>query len=128
MEQIIPLFLAEDEENIFLMARQRVFSDLNDFLDCYNDLELVRRFCFSGASIYQFIELIANYFKFYRTSYAASTHFQVCVALQFFPSGTFQTTCGDGINLTQSSASWYIRDVSPCLQAYTINLLVSPLV
>ena len=42
MAQMIPLFLAEDEKNIYSMARQRVFRDLNDPLDCYDDLELVR--------------------------------------------------------------------------------------
>ena len=30
MSQIIPLFLAEDEENTSSMACQRVFRDLND--------------------------------------------------------------------------------------------------
>ena len=33
MAQIIPLFLAEDEENTSSMARQRVFGNLNDPLD-----------------------------------------------------------------------------------------------
>ena len=40
MAQMIPLFVAEDEENTSLIARQRVFRDLNDSLDCYDDLEL----------------------------------------------------------------------------------------
>ena len=50
MAQMIPLFLAE-EETSSSMVRQRVFRDLNDPLDCYNDLELVRRFRFSRVSI-----------------------------------------------------------------------------
>ena len=45
MAQMIPLFLAE-EDTSSSMARQRVFRDLNDPLDCYDDLELVRRFRF----------------------------------------------------------------------------------
>ena len=40
MAGMIPLFLAEDEENSS-MARQRVFRDRTDPLDCYDDLELV---------------------------------------------------------------------------------------
>ena len=43
MAQMIPLFLAEDEEDISSMARQQVFRDLNDPLDCYDGLELVRQ-------------------------------------------------------------------------------------
>ena len=113
---MIPLFLAE-EDTSSSMARQRVFRDLNDPLDCYDDLELVRRFRFSRVSISQITELIANYLNFTERSYAASPHLQVCVALQFFASGTFQIICGDGINVSQASASRYIRDVSLGLQA-----------
>ena len=90
MAQMIPLFLAEDEENTSSMACQRIFTDLNDPLDCCDDLELVRRFRFSRASIAQITEFIANYLNFTERSYAASSHLQVCVALQFFASGTFQ--------------------------------------
>ena len=39
MAQMIPLFLAEDEENTSSTARQRVFKDLNDPLVCYDYLE-----------------------------------------------------------------------------------------
>ena len=50
MAGMIPLFLAEDEENSS-MARQRVFRHRTDPLDCYDDLELVQRFRFSRSSI-----------------------------------------------------------------------------
>ena len=36
--------------------------------------------------------------------------------LQFFASGTFQIICGDGVDVSQSSASRIIRDVSQGLQ------------
>ena len=52
MAQMIPLFLAE-EENSSSMARQRVFRDLNDPLDCYDDLELVE---FSASLEFQFLK------------------------------------------------------------------------
>ena len=35
MAQMIPLFLAEDQENTYSMAHQRIFRDLNDPLDCF---------------------------------------------------------------------------------------------
>ena len=54
----------EHEENTSSMAHQRVFMDLNDSLDCYDDLELVRRFRCSRASISQITESIANYLNF----------------------------------------------------------------
>ena len=39
-------------------------------------------------------------------------HVQVCVALQFFASGTFQIICGDGVHVNQPSACRYIRAVA----------------
>ena len=64
MARMIPLFLAKDEENTSSMACQREFRDLNDPLECYDDLELIRRFRFSRASISQITELIAKYLNF----------------------------------------------------------------
>ena len=84
MAQMMPLVLAEDEENTSSKASPRVFRDLNDPLDCDDYLELVRRFRFSRASIFQITELIANYLNFTERCYAAFRHLQVCVALQFF--------------------------------------------
>ena len=96
---MIPLFLAEDEENSSSMARQRVFRDLNDPLDCYDDLELVQRFRFSRWSISKITNLIDVHLNFTQRSRAAPPHLQVCVARQFFASGTFQIICGDGANV-----------------------------
>ena len=101
MAEMIPLFLAEDEENTSSMARQQVFRDLNDPLDCYDDLELVLRFRFSRVSISQITELIADHLNFTKRFYALP-HLQVCVALQFCASGTLQIICGDGINISQA--------------------------
>ena len=90
---MILLFLAEDEEISSSMARQRVFRDLTNPLDCYDDLELVRRFRFSRSSISRITELIAPRLKLTKRSHTAPPHLQVCVALQFFSSGTFQIIC-----------------------------------
>ena len=88
MAQMISLFLAEEEENSLSMARQRIFRELTDPLDCYDDLELVQRFRFSRSSISRITELIAHRLNFTDRSHAAPPHLQVCVALQFFASGT----------------------------------------
>ena len=39
------------------------------------------------------------------------------MTLQSFASGTSQIICGDGINVSQASASRYMLDVSLCLEA-----------
>ena len=116
MAQMILLFLAEEEENSSSMARQRVSRDLTDPLDCYDDLELVQRFRFSRSAISRITELITHRLNVTDRSHAAPPHLQVCVALQFFASGTFQIICGDGVNVSQSSASRFIRD---CFTGFT---------
>ena len=63
-----------------------------------------------------FTYLIDVQLNFTQRSRAAPTHLQVCVALQFFASGTFQIICGDGAKVSQSSASQYTRDVAQGLQ------------
>ena len=73
---MIPLFLAEDEENSSSMRRQRVFTDLNDPLDCYDDLELVQRFRFSSSSISKITDLIDVHFNFTQRSRPALPHYK----------------------------------------------------
>ena len=63
---------------------------LNDPLDCYDDLELVQRFSFSRSSISKITDFIDVHLNFTQHSRAAPPHLQVCVALQFFASGTLR--------------------------------------
>ena len=115
MAGMIPPFLAEDEENSS-MARQRVFRDGTDPLDCYDDLELVQRFRFSRSSISRITGLIVTHLNSTERSHAADPHLQVCVSLQFFASGTFQLICGDGVHVSQSSCSRCIQNIALGLQ------------
>ena len=77
MTQMIPLFLAE-EENYSSMERQRIFRDLTDPLYCYD-----QRYRLSISSISRITELMSHRLKFTDRSHAAVPHLQVCVALQF---------------------------------------------
>ena len=104
MAGLIPLFSAEEQENFL----ERVFRDRSNPLDCYDDLELVQRFRFSRLSNLKIAELIQGDLNSTDRSHAAHPHLQVCVALQFFASGTFQLLCGDGVHVSQPSACSYI--------------------
>ena len=95
---MIPLFLDEEEENSS-MARQQVFRERNDPLECYDDLELFQRFRFSRSSISRITELTATHLNTTERFHAAPPHLQICAALQCFASGTFQIICGDGVQL-----------------------------
>ena len=70
---------------------------------------------FSASQELQFLKLLLR--SYVRPFICCSSQLQVCVALQFFASGTFQINCGDEINVSQASTSRYIRDVSLGLQA-----------
>ena len=73
---MIPLFLAEDEENYSSMVRQRVFWDLTNPFNCYNDLD---RFRFSRSSISLITELIARGLNYTERSHTTPPYLQVCV-------------------------------------------------
>ena len=107
---MIPLFLAEDSEES--LARERVFRDRSDPLEFYDDLELMQRYRFSRSAILGITEIIVDHLNSTDRSHAAHPHVQVCVALQFFASGTFQIICGDGVHVSQPSACRYIRAVA----------------
>ena len=59
-------------------------------------------------------------------SHAAHPHVQVCVAFQFFASGTFQIICGDGVQVSQLSACRYIRAVALGLQSIYTQYVSMP--
>ena len=124
MAGLIPLFISEEEEDS--LARERVFRDRSDPLDCYDDLELVQRFRFSRSAILKITKLIENKLNSTDRSHAAHPHVQVCVALQFFASGTFQIICGDGVHVSQPSTCRYIRAVALGLQSVYSTFISMP--
>ena len=123
MAGLIPLFLSEEQEKC--LARERVFRDRSNPLDCY-DLELVQRFHFSRLTILEITELIQDHLNSTDISYAAHPHIQVCVALQYFASCIFQLICGDGVHVSQPSACSYIRAVELGLQSICSRFISLP--
>ena len=121
---MIPLFLAEESGEF--LARERVFRDRNDPLEFYNDLELVKHFRFSRSAILRIREFIFDRLNSTDRSHAAHPHVQVCVALQFFSSGTFQIICGDGVHVSQPSACRYIIAVALGLQSIYSKFICMP--
>ena len=101
-----------------------MFRDRNDPLELYNDLELVQRFRFSRSAILRITEFIFDRLNSTDRSHAAHPHVQVCVALQFFASGTFQIICGDGVHVSQPSAC--IRAVALGLQSIYSKFICMP--
>ena len=120
------LVYVQIEEQEDCLARERVFMDRSNPLDCYDDLELVQRFHFSRLAILKITELIQNHLNSTDRSYAAHPHLQVYAALQFFDSGTFQLICGEGVNVSQPSACRYIKAVALRLQSIYSRFISLP--
>ena len=125
MAGLIPLFISEQEQQESL-DRERVFRDRSDSLNFYDDLELVQRFRFSRSAILEITELIQNHLNSTDRSHAAHPHIQVCVALQFFSSGTFQIICGDGVHVSQPPACRYIKAVALGLKSVYSTCISMP--
>ena len=121
---MILLFLAEDSEES--LARERVFRDRSDPLEFYDDLELMQRYHFSRSAILGVTEIIVEHLNSTVRSHAAHPHTQVCVALQFFASGTFQIICGDGVHVSQPSACRNVRAVALGLQSVYSKFICMP--
>ena len=82
---------------------------------------------FSSLQVSNFedYKLIQDHLNSTDRSYAAHSHLQVCVALQFFASGTFQLIFG-GVRVSQPSACRYIRAVALGLQSICSRYISLP--
>ena len=86
----------------------------------------MQHFRFSRSAILKITEIIVDHFNTADRSHAAHPHVQVCVALQFFASGTFQIICGDEVHVSQPSACRYIRAVAIGLQSVYSKYISMP--
>ena len=86
----------------------------------------MQRLRFSRSAILRNTEIIVDHLNTSDRSHAAHPHVQVCVAQQFFASGTFQIIRGDGVHVSQPSACRYIRAVALGLQSVYSKFISMP--
>jgi len=93
-----------------------VFRDHTNPLDVYNDDEMYKRYRFSRDGIRFICDLIGEDIRrpTMRSNALLPVH-AVCIALQYFATGTFQMVVGDAIRVEQSAACRAIHAVSAAL-------------
>jgi hypothetical protein len=110
------IFLIINNETNRNIRRERVFKDRLNPLEVYNDNECIQRFRFDRKSISDICLLLFNDLK--RSTHRSQSLpvvIQVCTALRFYSQGAFFRATGDCINISKSSQSRCVYNVSKAL-------------
>lgn len=92
-------------QNRRALRRERIFRDRTNPVDVYDDVELYERLRFDRRGFVHLLNLIRNDIAHpTKRNKALSPEMQLCIALRFFASGSFQNLCGDTINVHKSTA------------------------
>ena len=116
----VALFMIEEDENRRALRRDRVFRDRLNPLDVYDDVDILRRYRFTRPVLLEVIDLLEDDISpFTRRSHAVPATLQVCCALRYFATGTFQLGAGDMVGLSQPTVSRIITRVAngECVRA-----------
>jgi len=85
-------------------------------MDIYTNDEFVRRYRFSKDTTMYLVDLVREDLERPTLrSCSLPVIIQLCIALQFYATGTFQQTVGDTLNISQSSVSKIVKAVSVAL-------------
>ena len=85
-------------------------------MDIYSNEEFVRRYRFTKDTTTFLVDLVREELERPTLrSCSLPVVLQVCIALQFYATGTFQHTVGDTLNISQSSVSKIVKAVSVAL-------------
>ena len=123
----VALILLEREERRAL-RRQRVFRDRLHPLDTYDDTDLIQRYRVTRPVLLEVIDLVDDDIAPYtRRSRAVPTSLQVCVALRFLATGTYQLGNGDmAFGLSQPTVSRIITRVTTALRKKAQQIISFP--
>ena len=98
------------------LRRERVFRDVQNPFEYYNDDDFHRRFRFTKANARYIIDLLADDIRFpTNRSHALPPFVQVLVALRFYGDGSFQISVGDNIHVHQTTVSRTVLRISRAL-------------
>ncbi|GFS22957.1 hypothetical protein ElyMa_001628100 [Elysia marginata] len=103
---------AAHHRNRRLIRRERIFRDRQNPLDIFDDVELYEKFRFRRNHILQVSEEVEPYLlQNGLRGGLLPPHLQVCLALRFFATGTFQNAIGEMIGVSQPTMSRTVKRV-----------------
>ncbi|XP_025099687.1 putative nuclease HARBI1 [Pomacea canaliculata] len=98
-----------------ILRRERVFRDRINPIDKYDDAELLCKFRFSRQHILDLTDVVEKQLVHANRVGALPPVLQVCLALRFYAIGSFQSACGELLNVSQPTASRTISAVTQAL-------------
>ena len=106
--------------HIFFLERAlrkgRVFRDRSNPLEKYNDLELYSKFSLDRYAIMELTDLLSDTLEAPTLrNHPIPPLLQVCTALRFYATGTFQDVCADLSDIPQPSVSRIVHRVSDAM-------------
>ncbi|KAM6997229.1 putative nuclease HARBI1 [Tautogolabrus adspersus] len=108
----------EDDRRVLpaVLRRQRVLRDRLNPLEMYDDFDLFSRFRFPRAKIQRITDLLATDLRHETDRNGAlSRLLQVCLALRYFATGSFQNLVGDSGRVHESTVCRAVRAVAVSL-------------
>lgn len=107
-------FINDYEENFAVQRKLKVYKPILDPLAELTEIELYQRYRFDRETIGYITDLIRDRItSTTQRSRAIPPEIQVCAALRFYASGSFQQVIGDTLNISQRSvckAIWNVTD------------------
>ena len=110
------------------LAKQRVFLDRTNPLESFNNVRFKQLFRFEKANFLQLVDTLTESLEYpTRKSKALPATLQICIALNFYATGSFQSEIAAIINVDQSTACRSIWRVTKALIENRGNMIRFPL-
>ena len=103
------LFLIGQRRNV---RRNRIFRDRSHPLDIYDDVDFYQRFRFRRNDFLQLVDEVGDRLEIANRGHTVIPSLQLCVALRFYATGSFQRPCGDLVGVSQATASRIVTRVT----------------
>ena len=96
-----------------LLRRNQIFRDRTHPLEVFDDTEVFRKFRLPRQAILDLTDSVSDELQYYfRRPRSLTPVLQVCVALRFYATGTFQDVVGELIGVDQSTVSRTVTRVT----------------
>lgn len=77
------------------LHRNRIFRDQSNPIDSWDDITIYKRLKFRRVDILEIVDDIQEALTFSNRGRSVTPTLQVCLALRFYTTGTFQNVCAD---------------------------------
>jgi len=109
------------------IRRERLLRDYANSLDYLHDDDIIRRYRLSRPMILNLCRMFENDLQRpTMRSRAFAVSLQIMMALRFYATGSFQLVNADVHNVSRSSVSRFIRDVTSCLVSVCQQYIAMP--